>query len=227
MGAVHFSIDLELVRALRRELPLRTFVETGTFRGDTAVVAAQEFDQVTTIELAAQLHARAVARLAPYPNVTARRGSSPDVLRELAPKLANESVLYWLDAHWCGEATSGEKYECPLQQELESIGTLNSTSVVLIDDARLFLAPPPLPHDETQWPLLNEVVAQLTTLNARHLLWILNDVLVFAPPAAREAVVEYSRNRSVAFYRPRRRSLMGSIGSRLRSVRGALQRTAS
>jgi hypothetical protein len=31
--------------------------------------------------------------------------------------------------------------------ELDAIGTLNPQSVILIDDARYFVAPPPPPHD--------------------------------------------------------------------------------
>jgi hypothetical protein len=33
MGSIHFSLDLELVQALRKSLPLQVFVETGTFPG--------------------------------------------------------------------------------------------------------------------------------------------------------------------------------------------------
>ena len=197
MGAIHFSVDLELVRALRRALPLRVFVETGTYRGDTAAAVAADFDAVVTIELAAPLHAAAASRLAPLSNVSARLGNSPEVLRELAPALAGDSVLYWLDAHWCGTETGGRENECPLAGELAAIGALNATSVVLIDDARLFLAPPPAPHDCSHWPLLQDVVARLGALNPHHRLWVINDVFVFAPPEAQAAVVEYGRMRGV------------------------------
>jgi FkbM family methyltransferase len=197
MGAIHFSVDPELVRALRRALPLRVFVETGTYRGDTAAAVAGEFDSVITIELAAAIHSAAAARLAPMSNVTALLGHSPEVLRGLAPRLASESVLYWLDAHWCGSETGGQPHECPLVDELATISKLNETSAVLIDDARLFLAPPPPPHDNSKWPLLDEVVERLRALSQHHRLWVINDVFVFAPPKAYDAVVEYGRTRGL------------------------------
>ena len=197
MGAIHFSLDLELVRALRRALPLRIFVETGTFRGDTTASVAGEFSAVVTIELSAELHAAAAARLAALPNVTARCGASQDVLAELAPSLASESVLYWLDAHWCGPGTGGQQDECPLDRELAAIGALNATSTVLIDDARLFLAPPPAPHDSNHWPRLEQVVAWLGRLSPHHRLWIVNDVFIFAPPEAQSEIVDYARTRGV------------------------------
>jgi FkbM family methyltransferase len=197
LGAIHLSIDLEFVRLLRRVLPLRFFVETGTFRGDTAAAVAGEFDQVITIEAAASLHEAASKRLAPHANITLRHGSSPEILRELAPRLEKESVLYWLDAHWRGPESTGREFECPLETELAAIGTLNANSILLIDDARLFLAPPPAPYDSRLWPPIDTVAARLAALSARHQLWVINDVIVFAPAGAHDAVVEYSRTRGV------------------------------
>jgi hypothetical protein len=103
-------------------------------------------------------------------------------------------VLYWLDAHWCGSGTAGNEAECPLLAELDAIAALNADSAILIDDARLFLAAPPAPHDPRQWPLLTDVVERLRTLNREHGLWIVNDVIVFAPNAARQAMTEYARD---------------------------------
>jgi FkbM family methyltransferase len=182
-----------LVQALRTTLTLPVFLESGTYRGDTASAAAALFEQVYTVELSSELYAQAEARFASLANVSRRLGDSPQVISELAPQLASQSVLYWLDAHWCGTVTGGKENECPLLSELRAIGTLNDQSVVLIDDARLFLAPPPKPHDSDHWPLLDEVVETLRGLNPHHRLWVINDVMVFAPPGVQAAMVEYSR----------------------------------
>lgn len=198
MGAIHFSVDIHLVAALRKSLPLSVFFETGTFHGDTACAAASLFEKVYTVELSAELFAQAAARLATYQNISALLGSSPSVIRKLRPDLANQSVLFWLDAHWCGAAhTGGKAYECPLLEELAAIGSLNDESVVLIDDARMFLTPPPLPHDSRSWPLLNEVAEALRRLSSRHKLWIINDVFIFAPQEAYDPVVDYGLSRGV------------------------------
>ena len=197
MGAIHFSVDMRLVASLRRSVPLRVFVETGTFRGDTTAAVATAFAQVYTVELSRELFEAAAGRLAGFGNVTRLCGHSPRLLQELRPQLSGESVLYWLDAHWCGSGTAGDKAECPLLAELDAIATLNADSAILIDDARLFLAAPPAPHDPEQWPSLADVVERLRSLNREHGLWVVNDVIVFAPIAARQAMTEYARGGGV------------------------------
>jgi len=193
MGAIHFSLDANLVRALRARLPLESFVETGTFRGDTAHAMAPLFPSVHTIELADELYKRAVERLAPLQNVTVVHGSSPEALKGLSKTLRGKSILYWLDAHWCGGETSGAAYECPVLAEIAAIRSLNERSVVLIDDARFFIAPPPHPHAPESWPLIAEVIAALTALSDRHKAWIINDVIIFAPEACTPDIVSYGR----------------------------------
>jgi FkbM family methyltransferase len=193
MGAIHFSLDPNLVHALRATLLLDSFVETGTFQGDTAQAMAALFSSVHTVELSDLLYAKAVERLAPLQNVTVIHGHSPDALKGLAKTLARQSVLYWLDAHWCGGRTSGDSYECPLLAEIAAIRSLSARSVVLIDDARFFIAPPPHPHDPESWPLIADVIAALSSLSDRHKLWIINDVIIFAPEASAPDIVNYGR----------------------------------
>ena len=197
MGAIFFSVDLELVRRLKSVLPLTAFVETGTFQGDTAELVAPLFASVRTIELSEQLHQRAVSRLRERANVTCLYGDSARVLRELKSSLAGQGVVYWLDAHWCGSATAGETRECPLLDELDAIAPLDEHDVVLIDDARLFLAPPPAPHDPNQWPSLEVVVERLRAGASQHRLSVVNDMMIFVPPAAHAAVVSYARSRGI------------------------------
>jgi hypothetical protein len=197
LGAIFFSIDLELVHVLQRALPLGVFVETGTFKGDTAHSVAPFFERVYTIELSDSLFPSAAARFEQLPHVSVIHGDSPNVLRQMHESLRGRAVLYWLDAHWCGPYTGGETRECPLLEELQAIASLNHRSVVLIDDARLFLSPPPPPHDPQQWPTLLQVVGQISKLGATHELWIINDVMLFVPAAARSAVIEYSRTRGI------------------------------
>ncbi len=197
MGAIHFSLDLNLVQALKRTLPLATFVETGTFRGDTSAAVSPHFEKVYTVELAEELFNNAKARFANVSHVKAIHGSSPEILTSLSSELANKSVLYWLDAHWCGGPTDGRAYECPLIAEIAAIGSLNEQSVVLIDDARLFLAPPPAPHVVESWPMVADVMQALAGLSDKHRLWIINDVFVFAPDSAAADVVTYGRKYGV------------------------------
>jgi FkbM family methyltransferase len=194
MGATRFSADPALIQALQSALPLDVFVETGTFQAATTLAMAPRFRRLYTIELSKDLFERARERLRHLPQVEALHGSSPVVLRELSPQLKDGGVVYWLDAHWCvGAGTAGSEAECPLLDELDAIGTLNERSVVLIDDARLFLAPPPVAHDASHWPRIDQVMQRLARLSATHAAYVINDVIVFAPPAAQAAVVAYAR----------------------------------
>lgn len=191
-----------MIAALKAELKLDEFVETGTFRGDTTAWAAQNFRRVTTIELSPKYHREAVERFRDQPHVRVLNGSSAAVLKAVVPALAGPA-LFWLDAHWSGLDTAGAKTECPL---LEELGALNATAhphVILVDDARLFVAPPPKPHRAEQWPDLATSVNALVDGGRRHVA-IYEDMLVAVPSTARAFLVAWlqdaataARNRSV------------------------------
>jgi hypothetical protein len=198
MGAIHFSIDPELVHALRRSLLLQVFVETGTFQGNTTAFVAGGFRDVYTVEQSPPIFARTAERLKAYPNVTAILNNAPEALRLWRPMLERESVAYWLDAHWCGGETSEAAGECPLLEELAAIGTLNATSVILIDDARYFIAPPPRPHKASHWPDLETTLKHLHALcPGTHRSWVINDVIIFAPISAAADVIAYGQDHGV------------------------------
>ena len=204
MGAVSFSLDPALLECLRGALPISTFVETGTFRGDTVALAAPFVKKVITVEISEALWKEAVARFAGVGNVEVHLGESPEVLAGIRGRLGGESTLFWLDAHWCvAESTGGERSQCPLLDEIAAIGGLGPLSVVLIDDARLFLARPPEPHEATQWPSFGQILAALRGLSDRHQVTVVNDVIAFYPPGAASALDDYARQEGVDWLRAR------------------------
>lgn len=149
----HIPEQKVLKLALRYKLT--TLIETGTWRGESAVWAAEHFERVYTIEANRKRFDGVTARLAGrHSNLTFVFGDSRV---ELARVLAQvrEPCLFWLDAHWVGDvgAHDSQGDECPLLEELDAIGhwAWQTPSVILIDDARLFTAPPPYPHDPKQW----------------------------------------------------------------------------
>ena len=195
MGAVTFSLDHRLVDALRSVLSITALVETGTFKGDTVANLEPYFDKVVSIELSETLWADAAKRFQKSHKVQILHGSSQDKLRELRSELENIGALYWLDAHWCVSTdTAGELSQCPLIEEIQAIEKLNSNSVVLIDDARLFLAPPLAPHEISQWPCLHQIIANLFLLSSEHQLMVVNDVIAFYPLSAKSALETYAQN---------------------------------
>jgi glycosyltransferase involved in cell wall biosynthesis len=199
MGDIKFSIDTDLVAALKSVLPFEMFVETGTFEGDAIRLARPYFDVIHSIELSPEYYAIAEAKFGQDPGVHLYLGDSARMLGELRPVFTGKSALFWLDAHWCvAQDTSGEKSQCPLLGEIGSIGQLNEDSAILIDDARLFTSPPPQPHEISQWPRLDQVIDALRSTSRVHELKIFNDVIVFAPSRANPPITEYMTRNTVS-----------------------------
>lgn len=182
MGAVTFSIDPELIQTLQNNLNLDIFIETGTFKGDALDIVKNNFKQIYSIELSQEYYQRAAERFAEYSHITILQGDSGKALGNFVSKIKNQAAVFWLDAHWCvANSTAGELSQCPLLAELNAIGNLHSDSVIIIDDARLFLATPPIPHEITQWPSFTDIIKALTHLSQSHCIMIINDCVVFYP----------------------------------------------
>jgi glycosyltransferase involved in cell wall biosynthesis len=202
MGAVNFSLSPELVASLKDALPLEVLVETGTFRGDSIAGLADRFEAVYSVEMSEEYYSQARERLAGLAHVHLTLGHSPDFLADLRPGLAGRSVLYFLDAHWCvASDVAGNESQCPLLDEIAAIGRLEESSVILIDDARLFLAPPPEPHEVSHWPSFDQVDSALRKLSAVHELMVVNDVIVFHPASARAVVNAFARSHGLDWLR--------------------------
>ncbi len=202
MGAVHFSIDKELVRFFKNRLPLSTFVETGTYKGDSLARVRPFFDHLYSVESSRRFFDEALGRFSGDSAVDIRFGDSVEWLARLSTSFEGESTLFWLDAHWCvDEGTAGETSQCPLLGELSAIGALHPESVVLVDDFRYFLSPPNAPHDISHWPALEEVLAALGSLSRVHALMVFNDVGVFYPGFLGNEMREHARCHGVDWLR--------------------------
>lgn len=184
MGLYRMGPPAALILALKPRLRADDFVETGTYRGDTAAWAAVHFARVATIELSPEYHAAAVARFLAQPHVRALLGDSGARLREVAAALPGPAI-FWLDAHWSGLDTAGRETECPLLAELAILNAAPAAHTVLVDDARLFAAPPPRPHRAEFWPDLGAVVDALRAGGRRHVV-MFEDVLIAVPAAERD-----------------------------------------
>jgi len=156
MGLVGFGIPEETVDFLKKIMKLDIFVEGGTYKGDTAKKMSNKFRKVYTIEKSDIMFNEAKENLKDIKNIILLKGDTrehfPNIIKE------NDNILFWLDAHWCGGNTYGQEDECLLVEELEIIFKYQKNYVILIDDARLFLAPPPYPHKIENWPSLIDIV---------------------------------------------------------------------
>lgn len=198
MGAITFSADPRLVEFFVEQLKLDVFVETGTFEGATVAQVADMFSDVYSVELSDQYYQEAAEKFRSNEKIKIIHGHSPEALKNLKNILQGRPTFYWLDAHWCVAInTAGESSQCPLLDELAAIKELDKGSVIVIDDARLFLAAPPAPHEVTHWPTFDEIIKNLYRLSAEHHIGVLNDCIVFYPKVVEEAFQAFSHKHSV------------------------------
>ena len=128
---------------------LTTWVETGTYKGESSRRASAHFPQIYTFEVNPQLHADAVSAAASEGLDTSGYwlGDSPELLtRYLTTTLPTQPksthVLFFLDAHLSGSDTGHNGLECvPLLRELQVIDQhypSDRPALLCIDDVRLF-----------------------------------------------------------------------------------------
>ena len=189
MGLIRMGPPEELILQLLKVSHFESFIETGTYRGDTAKWAAHHFKQVISIELSKAMYDHASARCKDDANIQLVFGDTRAELASIVPRLATP-CLFWLDAHWSGGDTYGEHDECPLLKEIELAGMSGVEHTVLIDDARHFLSPPQPPHRPEQWPAIAEVIHRLNQPHDRYIV-IIEDVVVAVPISLKRPVIEY------------------------------------
>jgi hypothetical protein len=120
--------------------PIGTWIETGTFQGDTTAFLSQRATKVFTIEPSPQLAALAEVRFANTKNVTVVTGLSEDVLDDVLDSVQGKTS-FWLDGHFSAGNTYKGPIDTPIVRELAVIQARMSQFSdlsVLIDDIRLF-----------------------------------------------------------------------------------------
>ena len=211
MGLVYQGMPPDLLALVQRLTGARTFIETGTNLGGSAAFAAETFQRVWTIEAQPHLHTQAKARLDKLENVEAILGNSETGLARMIVTVDGPAVC-WLDAHWSGGETAGELNECPVLDEIRSIDTAPVEHVLLIDDARLFLQPPPRPHKIEHWPSIAELADVARARWPQAYLAVIDDVIVRVPGNLRGPFCESLRDKldstaAAPYFKKRRKSL--------------------
>ena len=87
MGAISFSLDESLAEFLARELPIKLFVETGAFHGDTLETARRHFPECRSAEMSPELCERVRARFAGQANIHVQLSDSAAFLRRQREEL--------------------------------------------------------------------------------------------------------------------------------------------
>ena len=117
-----------------------TWVETGTWLGDTTAWLAARSERVHSIEPEATLAANATRRFATMDTVTIYHGTSEERFGPIVASLSGP-VAFWLEGYYSGGDTFEGSSHTPIAGELESIGkALDRLAeiTVFVDDFRCF-----------------------------------------------------------------------------------------
>src|ERR1700722_15788279 len=125
---------------LRNGLRDATWVETGTYMGDTTSVLSKVAKMVYSIEPEPTLFSKAEQRFKNTRNIKIIKGLSEDVFPKLLPTICG-NICFWLDGHYSEGITFKGPQDTPIIDELAVIGrniTKISKIVVMVDDIRCF-----------------------------------------------------------------------------------------
>lgn len=186
----------QLTLFLKDKFVSNTLIETGTYYGATALWASKHFKTVHTIELSEPLYQITSAKYGNIENINFHFGDTRTLLKEILKNTPDdEKIILWLDAHWSSDITYGENDQCPLLQELEILTTCKQEVCILIDDARLFTAPPPRPNDYRQYPNIQEIASHFSNDS---FICIDDDVIIVVPERLKEDCQKYLQEKATA-----------------------------
>ena len=123
----------------RNSLPNSTWIETGTYFGETTELLSTFAKKVYTIEPEPKLYDKAVEKFMSNPTVSVINDISENALPKLLPNIEG-NVCFWLDGHYSAGVTFAGPNDTPLIHELNEISRHLSRLlkvVIAIDDIRL------------------------------------------------------------------------------------------
>jgi len=199
LGVDTGGLPMHLVKVLQDKYEIPFLVETGTASGQSSLEAFRFFDKIWTIEL--------IPERPEFPNKVGRIisliGDSttllPNVISELLERKGGKErqwVLFYLDAHYSDDVPNETGYpECPLLKEIECVAEYGYESIIIIDDARLFLGQPPHPHNPEEWPSILEIFTLLKEKFPYHHITITDDYILAIPLHVRDVIDKEWRDR--------------------------------
>ena len=142
---------------IRNGFPNATWIETGTYLGQTTTLLAKIGRVVYSIEPEPTLFLNAKKKFSKCNNVKILNSTSENAFSSLLPKLKG-NVNFWLDGHYSGGLTFKGQKDTPIIDELRNIEEnygLYDKTCVMIDDIRCFN---PKIAEYSEYPDLNFLV---------------------------------------------------------------------
>jgi hypothetical protein len=213
----------DLIVALKECSEVNSFIETGTYLGNTAYWSSRKFEQVITLEYSTEMYQQATRKYGHVENIKFLQGDSRVLLQEIISSLKQPS-MFWLDAHWSGGQTYGEEDECPLLEELAIINASPYDHIILIDDARLFLSPPPAPHRIEHWSDISAVIDCLNLVKNRYTV-IIEDVIISVPNKFKPVLAQYCQDLNTKVWEEYRKQQNTKIQEGLKLILQGMKQT--
>jgi hypothetical protein len=165
---------IKRIKRLARIYGCQSFIETGTFVGQTVSAVQRHFQRVLSVELSESLYQQNRRSFLVKPNVTILHGDSETLLGGMIDQ-ATGRILFWLDGHFSGGITAQGKLITPIMNELMIIQSKSrKDDCILIDDVRLF-------NGEEGYPKLAVVKNALYDICPEYDIDIDHDCLVAKP----------------------------------------------
>jgi hypothetical protein len=131
---------------------IKNFVETGTYKADSTILAAKQFENIFTIEIVENLFKEAVIKAGgKLPNIPLLKGTSVQVkninfslgdstqILNTITHQVSDGAVFFIDAHQSGADTGNNGKWVPLFEELNIILSHKiGPSVFIFNDLRLF-----------------------------------------------------------------------------------------
>jgi len=168
------EIKVNTLKEYAKKYSLDTFIETGTFLGDTVYALRNNFKKIISVELSSDLCNKARRRFANDKHISILQGDSGALMGSILDSL-KEPALFWLDGHYSGGITARGELDTPIIKELGLI--LNhhiKNHVILIDDARCFVG-------ENDYPTIKELLAFVSKLNNNLNVKVEDDIIRIYP----------------------------------------------
>lgn len=141
----------------RHNISGATWIETGTFMGDTTRFLSSIAPQVISIEPAEKLYRKAVKRFQGRDGIRIVNDTSENAFPALLADLEGD-LCFWLDGHYSAGSTFQGQQDTPILQELEAIEQALprlGKVAILIDDIRCF---DPSQPDYDTYPKLDVLI---------------------------------------------------------------------
>lgn len=176
-----YSLEENFLKQIQIFFDCETFIETGTYLGETVSRALPYFKKIHSIEISKDLYLKAKHKFKNNNEVELHLGDSAKALEKVLSKV-NGKILLWLDAH-SSDTKEASKGNCnaSLIEELRAIAHSKiKDPIILIDDLRHLDDFLYSPQSSTldNYPSINKIIIEIINISKDYCFAVLGDVLL-------------------------------------------------